>query len=179
MTQYANALTRRCIVAAFENGYSVDKLSGMVISKTGRKLSGCLRKNGYIAVCVFIKGLTGPRGYQINVHQLIAFSKFGMSMFEDKIEVRHLDGNRTNNKAENIEIGTRSENMMDMPSAARSARNKEKVSPRRVLSNNEASLVRKAYDRGLAWGECTRLAEMLSVSTTTISEIGRRKTYNA
>jgi len=33
--------------------------------------------------------------------------------------VRHLDGNPLNNRVENIEIGTNSDNMMDIPKAVR------------------------------------------------------------
>ena len=40
-------------------------------------------------------------------------------MFKEGIEVRHLNGNSKDNSFDNIEIGTHSENMMDIPKEKR------------------------------------------------------------
>ena len=60
-------------------------------------------------------GLTinGKRLY-IPIHRLQAFQKFGMKMFEPGIEVRHLNNNNYDNSWDNIALGTRSENMLDL-----------------------------------------------------------------
>jgi HNH endonuclease len=172
-------LTQECLRGFQQSGYAVSLKTGSVFGKNGRELHGCLRKNGYIAVAIFIKGLTGPKGYQVNKHQLVAYRKFGDAMFETGIEVRHLDGNRQNNSPDNIAMGTRSDNMMDMPASARKARNKDKRSPARVLNDADAAEIRSVYSRGLLRGECKNMAIAFGVSSSTISEIGRRKSYNA
>ena len=163
----------------FDHGYSVDLKTGQVFNKKGISLVGCVRKNGYRAISVYIKGLTGKRGYQVNHHQIIAVKKFGAeAVFAEGIEVRHLDGNSLNNDPENIELGTRLQNIMDMTAAQRSARIAGLPSPHRMLCENEVMRIRSVYARGLIRGECTALSIAFGVSTTTISEIGTGKTYN-
>lgn len=52
---------------------------------------------------------------KVSIHRLQAYQKFGDDIYEEGIEVRHLDGIRTNNSYENIEIGTSSDNKFDIP----------------------------------------------------------------
>lgn len=159
--------------------YHVDMISGDVYGKSGNLLKGTVAANGYIYISIFIKGVTGPKGKQVPKHALIAFRKYGEAAFSDGIETRHKDGCRTNNNPDNILIGTRSDNMMDMPSEARSARNKNRPSKRRKLSIEAVEEIRSIYDNGLIRGQCTELAQKFGVNPRTISEIGTRKTYNA
>lgn len=49
------------------------------------------------------------------VHRLQAYQKFGERIYEAGIVVRHMDGNRENPAAANIEIGTSRDNQMDRP----------------------------------------------------------------
>ena len=49
------------------------------------------------------------------IHQLAAYQKFGDRWFHYKWQVRHLDGNRFNNKLENLELGTNTDNQQDRP----------------------------------------------------------------
>lgn len=49
------------------------------------------------------------------VHRLQAYQKFGDKIFENKIVVRHLNGNYLDNSWDNILIGTFSDNKMDIP----------------------------------------------------------------
>ena len=55
----------------------------------------------------------------MRVHRLVAYQKYGQLMFKKGIEVRHLDGNNKNFLAENISIGTHTENMQDKPKELR------------------------------------------------------------
>ena len=55
----------------------------------------------------------------IQVHKLQAYQKFGNKVFEKGIQVRHLDNNSLNNSWNNIDIGTQSQNMMDIPKEKR------------------------------------------------------------
>ena len=77
------------------------------------------------------KTRVGTRGYLIfsirlgevatneKVHRLQAFMLYGDKMLEKDVVVRHLDGNQLNNKAENIAIGSRSDNYFDIPEIRR------------------------------------------------------------
>lgn len=112
-------LARRVLRAVFTSGYRLDLNTGDFFGKQGYKLSGSIASNGYIVISVHIKGVTTSRGYQIYKHRLIAYAKYGDLIFEPGIEVRHLDNNSFNNHPTNIDIGTRSMNMLDLPEVVR------------------------------------------------------------
>jgi hypothetical protein len=78
----------------------------------------CSNSKGYIYGGIKINGKTT----KIYAHRLQAYKKFGDAMFEDGIMVRHLDGNPANNSWDNIEIGTQSDNMMDIDADIRLAK---------------------------------------------------------
>lgn len=97
---------------AFLHGYRVND-KGEVVS------SGILKKSrvdnsGYLVFSYRYKKKAG----KIPVHKLCAYQKYGDIAFAADC-VRHLDGNRTNNAPGNIEIGTLSDNMMDIPKEVR------------------------------------------------------------
>jgi hypothetical protein len=52
------------------------------------------------------------KSISVLVHKLCAFQKYGYIAFSYEC-IRHLDGNRTNNILENIEIGSYSDNQLD------------------------------------------------------------------
>lgn len=49
----------------------------------------------------------------IPVHRFIAWCKFGDDIFTPGIVVRHMDGNHLNNRPDNLELGTHSDNYYD------------------------------------------------------------------
>lgn len=55
----------------------------------------------------------------IKVHRLVAYKKYGDAALADKIDTRHLNGIRTDNSWDNVVIGSRSDNMLDIPPAKR------------------------------------------------------------
>lgn len=97
---------------AFEKGYRVKE--GKLVNPKGKELS--VRKNsvGYYETNIRING----KLYHLPVHRLCAYQKYGESLFSADC-VRHLDGNKLNNKSDNIGIGSQSENMMDKPELVR------------------------------------------------------------
>lgn len=160
--------------------YTVDPVTGDIYGKKGQKLEGTVASNGYRYVSLFIKGVTDPkRGLQVGQHNMVAYCKYGEAAFAPGIETRHKDGNRLNNTPNNILIGTRLENIMDMAPEQRSAKCKDKPSKKRMLSSEQVQEIRDVYARGLIWGECTKLAKKFGVTSTTVSEIGKGHTYNA
>lgn len=57
--------------------------------------------------------LKGSHRNYVYEHRLVAFQKFGIKVFEDKIVVRHLNGNKLDNSPENIMIGSQNDNIKD------------------------------------------------------------------
>ena len=108
-----------------ERGYVVDK-NGVVTNIDGKTISLGKTAKGYFSFNIRLeKGQNPTRSF---VHKLQAFQKFGDTIFEENVVVRHLNGLSTDNSYENIGIGTQSENMLDIP--------KEK----RVLTASQANL---------------------------------------
>lgn len=99
-----------------ERGYSVDK-DGNVFNKDNKKLSIGKSKKGYLSFNIRLDKDSNPtRSF---VHRLQAYQKFGDKIFEDGIVVRHLNGISTDNSYDNIDIGTYSQNSLDVPKEKR------------------------------------------------------------
>lgn len=98
---------------AFQKGFRVNE-EGMVVSPSGQIKKPRTSTTGYLLIPYRYNGKAIP----FPVHKLCAYQKYGDIMFSADC-VRHLDGNRLNNTPENIEIGTYSENMMDIPKETR------------------------------------------------------------
>lgn len=102
------------IVAAKNHGYTTDG-QGNIFSPQGRKISTFKNPNGYHTFNVRAKSARG----MVYVHRFIAFTLFGSKIFENGMEVRHLNGNSSDNRSSNISFGTSSENKQDIPKEIR------------------------------------------------------------
>lgn len=102
------------VLQAVEKGYTVDN-NRNVVGIRGLPLKIWENKCGYYVFSIRV----GKKAKTILYHRFLAYFKFGEKMFEKGIEVRHLNGVRTDNCFDNIEIGTHSENMMDKPKHVR------------------------------------------------------------
>jgi len=105
------------LLAAHRRGYRVSP-SGEVISSVGNVLKLATNKAGYKIFSCKYDGEVG----KIHVARLQAYQKFGDRIFEDGLEVRHLDNNIGNNSWDNIGLGTHTDNMQDMPPERRMAK---------------------------------------------------------
>ena len=76
---------------------------GRYRNSRGRISHGCLENSGYCAVCI--------RGSLFLVHRLIAHAFLGPPTSEASWQVNHIDGNCSNNRKDNLEWATRSENV--------------------------------------------------------------------
>jgi len=75
-------------------------------------LTGTVQASGYRAV-----GITRTKGGRTRtelVHRLVARAFLGEPPSEAHTDVRHLDGDKRNNRVSNLAWGTRSENMLDV-----------------------------------------------------------------
>lgn len=93
---------------------SVRSVDRLVVQANGKKrwfpgvgLRSRVQNNGYLAVGLKCGGSTWCR----SVHRLVLEAFVGPC--PDGMEVRHLNGNKTDNRLENLRYGTRYENMRD------------------------------------------------------------------
>ena len=107
---------QRCLVSVpGTNGtYSVGD-DGTVLSYArdpqGTALKGYALGAGYRAVGIYAEENAKPQTHL--VHRLVCRAFHGPPPSDEHTDVRHLDGDKTNNRASNLAWGTRSENMRD------------------------------------------------------------------
>lgn len=94
-------------IPGFENLYSATTAGTIYSHRSHKELRDKVHSNGYHVVCLVTKdGL--HKDYL--VHRLVCLAYHG-SPNESQTDVNHIDHNKANNKPENLEWCTRSENM--------------------------------------------------------------------
>ena len=99
-----------------KRGYFVDN-SGQMFTPNGT-LVQTKNRQGYIKCTVSVNG----KNKTLTAHRLVAYNKYKDKIYEAGVVVRHLDGDKLNNKNDNIVLGSNRENCMDVPSKERLAR---------------------------------------------------------
>ena len=84
--------------------YQVDDL-GVIYSQKGEPLKPSINPNGYAIVQIVIDGKQVGR----SVHTLVA--RTFVDGYEEGLQVNHKDGNKLNNRTDNLEWVTRKENV--------------------------------------------------------------------
>lgn len=94
----------------------------------------CCNRNGYphVSIRSRSKGIL----QKVPVHRIIAHQKYGDELFGDGIQVRHLDGDKTNMRPSNIAIGTQMDNYLDMSEERRA---------RLIMAAHRAGLARRTF----------------------------------
>ena len=101
-----------CCLPTEEQKYEVSSLGRVRNRENGKVLKGNILSSGYCAV-----GLSSSETGKVKthlVHRLVALTFFGPPPSADHSDVRHLNGQKTDNRLENLAWGTRSENMLDV-----------------------------------------------------------------
>lgn len=120
-------------VPGYEGRYSASD-NGMIFSHVShRYLSAKAHSNGYVAV-VLTDGMGGSRDYL--VHRLVCAAFHGAPE-KDRVFVNHIDADKSNNSADNLEWCSRAENMrhakrlglLDNQRASVSAANRRRAKP--------------------------------------------------
>jgi len=165
----------RALIAAIEKGYHATE-DRVVIGSSGKKLKLQTAPSGRKCFGVWYESAV----VMICVHRLIAYQKFGDALFQEGMEVRHLDNNYLNNAPKNIALGTHQDNVCDEPSGFRSYESVDRKQIAREASPlnwSDVKEIRKLYSSG----EYTQrqLAEQFGVSRKTISNVVNRKTWKS
>ena len=95
-------------------GYKISE-DGLIINPKGNILKGCINSGGYRYMSFRHNG----RIYQCQIHRLQAYQKYGNEIYVQGTEVRHLNGDKSNNSSANIKTGTSHDNHMDIPKEKR------------------------------------------------------------
>ena len=99
--------------AASKKGYKVLD-NGNLIGLDNKKI-GYVANTGYEHFTMRYNG----KHLKISTHRLQAYQKYGDIIYNSKIVVRHLNGNKLDNTYHNIAIGTIRDNMLDIPKEKR------------------------------------------------------------
>jgi len=152
-------------------GYQVDK-HGNCFSPKGKKVGYLCTTKDYYCVKVTV---TGRLQCHVPIHRLQAYQKFGESIFEDGIHVRHLNGIPTDNSWNNIAIGSASDNMMDKTPEVRQSAALAGSRVRRKLTWEEMEQLRQEHKDGDSYRV---LCSRYNLAKSTVSYIINNITYN-
>jgi hypothetical protein len=140
-------------------------------SKTNKTLNGCIDKNGYKSVNLF---MSNYKGKSIRVHRLIAEAFIPNP--DNKPQVNHINGIKTDNRIENLEWCTVSENAIHASKLGLLNPVNGEKHPRCKISNLQVVEIRALKDVKTI----SELAIKYNVERTTISDIiNRKKRKNA
>ena len=149
---------------------SVTHVAGNGKTYQGKILKPIITKSGYVNVCL----TAGNDESRITkrVHRLVA-EAFVENPY-DKDEINHKDGNKENNRADNLEWVTRSENEQHAydNNLVKVLKGSEK--PCAKLNEEDIQNIRKEYEDGSLQIE---LAERYGVARQTISSIVNRRAW--
>lgn len=156
------------IIVAHERGYRANA-AGDFFSPAGTKLKKSFN-NRYLRFSL----ITGGEKLTFKIHRFIAYYKFGDGLFQDGIQVRHLDGDPLNNSWDNIAIGTASENRMDIPEKERLRLTKNAAKKLRKLTYEQAEELRKDRKNGLKYKD---LVKKYNIARGAAQRIVNKETY--
>ena len=100
----------------------------LINSETGNIIRGSVKKNGYVEVCILDED---GKPHSILLHRLIAETFCKKRNYDD--EVNHIDGNKENNSADNLEWVSHAENLRH---AFENNLRQDDVSPKKVIAIN-------------------------------------------
>ena len=147
---------------------SVDRIVYAQYKRTGKtvkkQLKGRLLKPGRFCPCGHLSVVLGHGANGSSVHQLVMLTFVGAAPKNQ--EVRHKNGDPTDNRLANLEYGTRTENILDVFWQGKKWRK---------LDIEDVEQIRFGLCCGIPGKE---LAQMYQVSPTTISSIKRGRTFS-
>lgn len=143
-------------------GYAVDS-DGQVYGKTGRQLKTFIGTGGYLRFTTYEKG----RWQQVSVHVMVCEAFYGPK--PDGLQAAHRNGNRLDNRADNLRWATAAENQADRVLHGTSNHGERNWSAK--LTEAQVLAIRASDARG------TALAEEYGVTPSAICGIRKRKTW--
>ena len=156
-------------VPGYEDFYEVSNHGRFAkLLPDGRQLRKLNSKTPYLSVSV--KSLNGGPQKSLYIHKLVAQVFIGPR--PDGLVIRHLDGNRYNNKVTNLAYGSVEQNYDDVK---KHKTHWHENNGRAVLSERCVEAIRYLQENGLV--RQTELAKAFSVSDSTISAIVKGRNW--
>lgn len=134
---------------AYKKGYRIDK-NGNVYGTKHNILKPYINKKNYKTFGI----KQNNQVIHISYHRFQAYMKFGDKIYEEGICVRHLNSNSLDNTWDNIEIGTASDNMLDIPKERRQKITSYISNKRKnAFSKEKIIAIKEAHKNGLSYRE--------------------------
>lgn len=156
-------------VSDFGNVRSITRICSAGRTKKGRILKQSKNKKGYMTVKFSLNG----KEKSYIVHRLVAIAFIPNP--ENKPQVNHIDNIRDNNRLNNLEWCTNSENQQHCVAQGRDKRQLGEDRPASKLKENDVLEIRALWTTGKY--KQRDLAEMYSVGQRTITTIVNRITW--
>lgn len=139
------SLNSKSIIWAHEKGFRLE--NSKIFSPSGKELTLKSNWKGYLYFCFRpkVSQAGGRKICNICVHRFTAYIKYGNSLFEKGIVVRHLDGNCKNNSFENLALGSHYDNYMDQTEEVRKKRLSLLSFNHKKFTNEEIALIRQDH----------------------------------
>lgn len=151
-------MSKALAVKAFNAGYRVNE-AGQPVAPSGAIRTTYL-KDGYHLFSIRAEGKP-YRGCA--VHRLAAYQQYREAYLDTKMQARHLDDDKNNNRPKNIKLGTHSQNRMDFSPEKRSA---IAAKAARKFTDKQVSEWRTLFASGVTY---PRLSAMFGVPKSTLS----------
>lgn len=136
-------------------------------TRAGKIVGKNVSQNGYFRVCLTNDG----QHYWVLVHRIVAAEFLGQQPSVIH-EVRHLDGDKLNNKSSNLSWGTRADNEADKVLHGRS--NQGERHGMSSLTNSQVLAMRSMHKRGHT---SKQIAEKFGISSRHVRSIVSRRAW--
>jgi hypothetical protein len=163
------------LLIAVERGYTVDE-QGIAHNRNGGIVNGCTCTTGYRYITIRMDAYYGRRKCcKVPIHRLMAYQKFSDKIFDESLEVRHLNNDKLDNSWNNIAIGTSSQNRYDMDEEERLRIGRLAARTLRKFTDKEIKEIRLRHKNG---DNYDKILEDYDMAKSTLSYIINRVTYN-
>lgn len=162
------------VVNEFDERYEISNYGNFRNRKTGRILKQFNDKHGYYFIPLSFKG----KVFNISIHIYVA--RYFISNYENKPLVNHKDGNKHNNKYDNLEWATYSENLKHAYENNLRTSYLDKTIKRgsehynATITEKEVLEIRELHKQGFG---CRRIAKILGISSATAYGVTSGKTW--
>ncbi len=159
---------QKILIDAYNSGWRVK--GKKLYDGNNNEKTTYVNKNGYVSHHIYLNGYNT----NLEIHRLVAYQKYGDEIFKIGIEVRHIDGDRTNFMESNIIIGTHQDNMLDIPSNIRL--NSAMIATKYIRRFNDLEVIEILNDRkdGMTYKQ---LCEKWNTSKSTLSYFFNHSLY--